>query len=149
MRHPSITEDLYRWGFEIGNHTFTHAELEGLPGWERQLQISFDEPAIGGGTGIRPRLVRPPYSSTPDAVTPQGTVTDALARVVGLVTLLVRLRMLAGLLLARRQVRRVRELRFDPGFTPAVSVLVPRLRRGGRHRARGALACRLALPRRA
>jgi cellulose synthase/poly-beta-1,6-N-acetylglucosamine synthase-like glycosyltransferase/peptidoglycan/xylan/chitin deacetylase (PgdA/CDA1 family) len=68
-RDPAITRSLAREGFEIGNHTFNHVNLTGLPGWQRELQISLAESAIAGAAGLRPRLIRPPYSSTPIAVT--------------------------------------------------------------------------------
>jgi cellulose synthase/poly-beta-1,6-N-acetylglucosamine synthase-like glycosyltransferase/peptidoglycan/xylan/chitin deacetylase (PgdA/CDA1 family) len=70
VRHPELTGMLHRDGFELGNHTFTHASLAGLPGWEATLQVALTESAISGVTGVRPRLVRPPYSSTTEAVTP-------------------------------------------------------------------------------
>jgi cellulose synthase/poly-beta-1,6-N-acetylglucosamine synthase-like glycosyltransferase/peptidoglycan/xylan/chitin deacetylase (PgdA/CDA1 family) len=69
VRNQGLVHQLYDDGFELGNHTFTHVDLSTLPGWERQLQVSSTESAIGGITGVRPRLVRPPYSSTTDAVT--------------------------------------------------------------------------------
>jgi cellulose synthase/poly-beta-1,6-N-acetylglucosamine synthase-like glycosyltransferase/peptidoglycan/xylan/chitin deacetylase (PgdA/CDA1 family) len=69
VRHPDLTRMLYRDGFQLGNHTFTHADPAALPAWERSAQISATEAAISGVTGIRPTLVRPPYSSTTDAVT--------------------------------------------------------------------------------
>jgi cellulose synthase/poly-beta-1,6-N-acetylglucosamine synthase-like glycosyltransferase/peptidoglycan/xylan/chitin deacetylase (PgdA/CDA1 family) len=246
VRHPDLTRMLHRDGFELGNHTFTHASLAGLPGWEARLQISLTESAISGITGIRPRLVRPPYSSSTEAVTPAeerawgalaaagytialanydsedwarpgvaaivanvlsdpsirhgvggivlmhdaggnraqtvaalprliaglrargysfatvsrlagipraqaevpasagqrlrgsvfdtmlglaGMITNLLTRVVMLVTILVGLRMLAGLVLARVQIARVRnsvrEEALGPPFAPAVSILVP------------------------
>ncbi len=242
VRYPDVTRMLHRDGFELGNHTFTHANLSSLPGWEAQLQISLTESAISGITGTRPRLVRPPYSSTTEAVTPAqarswgaiaatghiiavanydtqdwerpgvstivsnvlsepavkngiggivlmhdaggnrsqtvaalpkliaalrargfhfatvsqmaglarsqvevpasaaqrlrggvfdamlalaGFVTNWLTRVVMLVTILVGLRMVAALALARVQLRRVRDLPLDPSFAPAVSILVP------------------------
>ena len=68
VRHPELTRMLHQDGFLIGDHTFTHADPADLPGWERSAQISATEAAIAGVTGIRPRLVRPPYSSTADAV---------------------------------------------------------------------------------
>jgi peptidoglycan/xylan/chitin deacetylase (PgdA/CDA1 family)/glycosyltransferase involved in cell wall biosynthesis len=68
-RHPQITRSLVGDGFEIGNHTFNHVSLTGLPAWQRELQISLAESAIAGAANVRPRLVRPPYSSTPIAVT--------------------------------------------------------------------------------
>ena len=242
VRYPDMTRLLYRDGFQLGNHTFTHANLASLPGWEAQLQISLTESAISGITGFRPRLVRPPYSSTTEAVTPAeerawgavaatghiiavanydtqdwerpgvstivsnvlsepaiqhgiggivlmhdaggnraqtvaalpkliaalrargfrfvtvsqiagiprsqvevpatagqqlrgrafdamlalaGFVTNLLTRVVMLVTILVGLRMLVALALARVQLRRVRHLPADPSFAPPVSILVP------------------------
>ena len=70
VRYPDLTRMLHREGFELGNHTFTHASLAALPAWEAHLQISLTESAISGITGVRPRLVRPPYSSSTEAVTP-------------------------------------------------------------------------------
>jgi cellulose synthase/poly-beta-1,6-N-acetylglucosamine synthase-like glycosyltransferase/peptidoglycan/xylan/chitin deacetylase (PgdA/CDA1 family) len=69
VRHSGIVKMLAGDGFQLGNHTFTHADLTALPGWERSLQVSLNESAISGLTGYRPRLLRPPYSSSPDAVT--------------------------------------------------------------------------------
>lgn len=242
VRYPDQTRLLHREGFELGNHTFTHANLSALPGWEAQLQISLTESAISGVTGIRPRLVRPPYSSTTEAVTPAeastwgalatkgyiiavanydpqdwerpgvstivsnvlseanisrgvggivlmhdaggnrsqtvaalpkliaglrargfrfatvsqlagipaaqaqlpataaqrlrgsafdtmlalaGLITNLLTRLVMVVTILVGLRMIAGVLLARVQLARVRSSVVDPDFAPPVSILVP------------------------
>jgi cellulose synthase/poly-beta-1,6-N-acetylglucosamine synthase-like glycosyltransferase/peptidoglycan/xylan/chitin deacetylase (PgdA/CDA1 family) len=67
IRHPGIVSDLHDDGFEIGNHTFSHADLASA-GRLRDLQISLTESAISGAAGVRPRFVRPPYSATPDAV---------------------------------------------------------------------------------
>jgi cellulose synthase/poly-beta-1,6-N-acetylglucosamine synthase-like glycosyltransferase/peptidoglycan/xylan/chitin deacetylase (PgdA/CDA1 family) len=69
VRYPEVTRMLYRDGFEIGGHTFTHADLAELSAWERSAQISATETAIAGAIGVRPTLVRPPYSSTPSAAT--------------------------------------------------------------------------------
>jgi cellulose synthase/poly-beta-1,6-N-acetylglucosamine synthase-like glycosyltransferase/peptidoglycan/xylan/chitin deacetylase (PgdA/CDA1 family) len=68
-RYPGLVRMLVRDGDEIGNHTFTHVLLSGVPGWERRMQIDLTEAAIAGITGRYARLVRPPYSATPDAVT--------------------------------------------------------------------------------
>ena len=70
-RHPGLVRDLHERGFELGNHTFNHADLAALPAWQRELQLSLTETVVAGATGVRPRLVRPPYSSTVDAVTPE------------------------------------------------------------------------------
>ncbi len=242
VRYPNVTAMLHRYGFELGNHTFTHVDPSALPSWEAQLQVALTESAISGITGVKPRLVRPPYSSTTEAVTPAqerawgalashgyvislanydtedwarpgvgtilsnvlnspgirrgeggivmmhdaggnrsetvaalpkliaalrargfqfttvsgiagiprsvaevpasggermrgsafdamlalaGLVTNWLTRLVMLVTILVGLRMLAGLLLARTQRARVRHLPIDSDYTPGVSILVP------------------------
>ena len=71
VRAPWITQRIVRNGFELGNHTFTHPDLAVLPSWERELQIDMTESAFSGIVGLRTRLVRPPYSSTPDAITPR------------------------------------------------------------------------------
>jgi len=39
VRHPWLTRMLWRDGFELGDHTFTHANLIGLPPWERDAQV--------------------------------------------------------------------------------------------------------------
>ncbi|HET6867130.1 MAG TPA: bifunctional polysaccharide deacetylase/glycosyltransferase family 2 protein [Solirubrobacteraceae bacterium] len=69
-RYPSLVRLLVRNGDEIGNHTFTHVLLSGVPDWQRQMQIDLTEAAIAGVTHRYTRLIRPPYSATPDAVTP-------------------------------------------------------------------------------
>jgi cellulose synthase/poly-beta-1,6-N-acetylglucosamine synthase-like glycosyltransferase/peptidoglycan/xylan/chitin deacetylase (PgdA/CDA1 family) len=71
VRHPGLVRDLHAHGFEIGNHTFSHVDLSRVPGWERSLQLGLTENAVAGAAGVRPRLMRPPYSATPSAVTAQ------------------------------------------------------------------------------
>jgi cellulose synthase/poly-beta-1,6-N-acetylglucosamine synthase-like glycosyltransferase/peptidoglycan/xylan/chitin deacetylase (PgdA/CDA1 family) len=70
VRHPRLVRSLRRSGFELGNHTFTHVDLATLPVWERRFQISLTERALDAATGVGSRLLRPPYSSVPAAVTP-------------------------------------------------------------------------------
>jgi cellulose synthase/poly-beta-1,6-N-acetylglucosamine synthase-like glycosyltransferase/peptidoglycan/xylan/chitin deacetylase (PgdA/CDA1 family) len=69
-RHPELVRMLARDGHELGNHTFTHATLSSGAGWMRRTQLDLTEAALVGLTGRFSRLVRPPYSATPDAVTP-------------------------------------------------------------------------------
>jgi peptidoglycan/xylan/chitin deacetylase (PgdA/CDA1 family) len=68
-RYPEIVRRLVGYGDEIGNHTFTHVPLSAVPVWERQLQIDWTEAVIAGVTGHYTRLMRPPYSATPTALT--------------------------------------------------------------------------------
>ena len=70
IEHPGVAADLHRDGFELGNHTFSHADLASA-GDLRDLQISLTESAISGAAGVRPRFVRPPYSATAAAVDAQ------------------------------------------------------------------------------
>jgi cellulose synthase/poly-beta-1,6-N-acetylglucosamine synthase-like glycosyltransferase/peptidoglycan/xylan/chitin deacetylase (PgdA/CDA1 family) len=67
-RFPGVVRRLHRDGFELGNHTFSHSAVTGISGLQLSLQLSLTESTVAGAVGIRPRLVRPPYSSTPDAV---------------------------------------------------------------------------------
>ena len=68
VRYPGIVDSLSDDGFELGNHTFTHGNLTDAADWQRDLQISLTESAVAGAAGVRPRLVRPPYSATAAAV---------------------------------------------------------------------------------
>jgi cellulose synthase/poly-beta-1,6-N-acetylglucosamine synthase-like glycosyltransferase/peptidoglycan/xylan/chitin deacetylase (PgdA/CDA1 family) len=81
VRHPGVIRALKANGFELGNHTFSHSDLAAIPAWERTVQVNLTENAVVGTVGLRPRLVRPPYSSTPAAVTARQH--RALAELVG------------------------------------------------------------------
>jgi cellulose synthase/poly-beta-1,6-N-acetylglucosamine synthase-like glycosyltransferase/peptidoglycan/xylan/chitin deacetylase (PgdA/CDA1 family) len=72
--HAGIVRDLSRQGMEIGNHTFTHADLRGLSKRERDLELSLTRSAVAAASGASPRLLRPPYASRPE------TVDDDFAR---------------------------------------------------------------------
>ncbi|MCU1351876.1 MAG: polysaccharide deacetylase, partial [Acidimicrobiales bacterium] len=67
--HPRLARRTLAAGNEVGSHTFSHANPTSLPGWERSLQLSLTQTALAGAAGIHTNLFRPPYSSTPDAVT--------------------------------------------------------------------------------
>jgi cellulose synthase/poly-beta-1,6-N-acetylglucosamine synthase-like glycosyltransferase/peptidoglycan/xylan/chitin deacetylase (PgdA/CDA1 family) len=71
VRAPGLTRRIIDDGFELGNHTFTHPDLATLPEWQRELQVGMTESAFSGIVGLRTRILRPPYSSTPDAITPK------------------------------------------------------------------------------
>jgi cellulose synthase/poly-beta-1,6-N-acetylglucosamine synthase-like glycosyltransferase/peptidoglycan/xylan/chitin deacetylase (PgdA/CDA1 family) len=71
VEDPGVVADLHDDGFEIGNHTFSHADLSDS-GRLRGLQVSLAESSISGAAGIRPRFLRPPYSATPDAIDEQA-----------------------------------------------------------------------------
>jgi cellulose synthase/poly-beta-1,6-N-acetylglucosamine synthase-like glycosyltransferase/peptidoglycan/xylan/chitin deacetylase (PgdA/CDA1 family) len=68
VEHRDVAADLVDQGFELGDHTFNHADLDSMPGWERHLQVSMTDAAIVGATGVRPRFFRPPYSGGPASI---------------------------------------------------------------------------------
>jgi cellulose synthase/poly-beta-1,6-N-acetylglucosamine synthase-like glycosyltransferase/peptidoglycan/xylan/chitin deacetylase (PgdA/CDA1 family) len=74
-RHPELARRLVAEGHEIGAHTFTHPELAGLPGWRRDLEHSQTQMAIAAATGLSTSLLRPPYSSFPNALDDDGWAT--------------------------------------------------------------------------
>ena len=69
IRHPDEVRDLHDQGFELGNHTFSHTNLAEVPKWEAGLQLGLTENAVAGAAGVRPRIMRPPYSAKPADVT--------------------------------------------------------------------------------
>jgi cellulose synthase/poly-beta-1,6-N-acetylglucosamine synthase-like glycosyltransferase/peptidoglycan/xylan/chitin deacetylase (PgdA/CDA1 family) len=80
-RYPNLVRLVMRDGNEIGNHTFTHVLLSAVPYWEAKKQIELTEAVLVGVTGHYTRLIRPPYSSFPDAVTTRDE--RVLARLAG------------------------------------------------------------------
>ena len=68
-QYPDVARKVVGDGNEIGSHTFTHVEPGATPGWQLGLELTWTANAIAGATGKTPVLVRPPYSSTPDAIT--------------------------------------------------------------------------------
>jgi len=80
-QQPDVIRMLQRDGQEIGNHTATHADLTATEGWQRRAQVGLTDAVVVGLTGRYPRFLRPPYSATSDAITPQQE--KALARLAG------------------------------------------------------------------
>src|SRR5438094_816978 len=114
-RHPDLVRLLVRDGNELGNHTFTHVALANGSGWQRRLQLDLTEATIAGITGHYTRLVRPPYSATPDSVSRQDE--RELATLAGRVALVVGL--------AGHQFRSKKRRAPTPDYLPQVVVLVP------------------------
>jgi cellulose synthase/poly-beta-1,6-N-acetylglucosamine synthase-like glycosyltransferase/peptidoglycan/xylan/chitin deacetylase (PgdA/CDA1 family) len=80
-QHPELARRIVAEGHELGVHTFTHADLTAVPAWRRDLELDLTRTAIAAATGRTARLMRPPYSSTPDATGPAelGAMRSAAA----------------------------------------------------------------------
>jgi len=66
--HPDILRQIVADGHQIGVHTFTHADLGRLPAWRRSLELNETQLVIAGATGRTTSLLRPPYSSSNNAL---------------------------------------------------------------------------------
>jgi peptidoglycan/xylan/chitin deacetylase (PgdA/CDA1 family) len=64
VQFAGLVRQEHEAGYELGNHTYTHVNPAKVPRWEASVQADLTESAVGGITGVRPRLLRPPYSST-------------------------------------------------------------------------------------
>ncbi|WP_083975450.1 bifunctional polysaccharide deacetylase/glycosyltransferase family 2 protein [Herbidospora daliensis] len=60
--HPDLTRRIVAEGHELGNHTYSHADLREVPGWRLRLESSLTQRALAGATGLHTTLARPPYS---------------------------------------------------------------------------------------
>ncbi len=66
--HPELVRAVHAGGHQIGIHSLTHADLGTLPRWQQRLELRETQLGISAVTGRRSFLLRPPYSSTDDAV---------------------------------------------------------------------------------
>ncbi|MCW2900802.1 MAG: Bifunctional xylanase/deacetylase precursor [Streptosporangiaceae bacterium] len=64
VQFPDIVKRQAAEGHEIGNHTFTHAKLQGAPAGTVLSEINRTQNAIKGVTGKWPTVLRPTYGST-------------------------------------------------------------------------------------
>lgn len=63
LQYPATTRAVVRDGDVIGNHTYTHPNLELEPAASVYSQIHMTQHAIRSVTGVRPHWFRPPYGS--------------------------------------------------------------------------------------
>jgi cellulose synthase/poly-beta-1,6-N-acetylglucosamine synthase-like glycosyltransferase/peptidoglycan/xylan/chitin deacetylase (PgdA/CDA1 family) len=80
--HPDLVRRMVAEGHEVAVHTFTHPDLSDVPSWRRGLELSLSRNALAAATGQLSNLMRPPYSSEPDAVSGQDydAMLDAARR---------------------------------------------------------------------
>ena len=63
QRYPSLLQEMIQYGDLIGNHTYTHLDLNTVPRWRALTEINLDSWIIHGITGRTPQLFRSPYGS--------------------------------------------------------------------------------------
>jgi cellulose synthase/poly-beta-1,6-N-acetylglucosamine synthase-like glycosyltransferase len=86
--HPELARRIVAEGHQIGVHTFTHANLSSAPGWRQSLELRQSQLILAGATGVSTPLLRPPYSSEPDALTNADWTSIKRAREAGYLTVL-------------------------------------------------------------
>jgi cellulose synthase/poly-beta-1,6-N-acetylglucosamine synthase-like glycosyltransferase/peptidoglycan/xylan/chitin deacetylase (PgdA/CDA1 family)/spore germination protein YaaH len=68
--YPDLVRRILAEGHEIGNHTYTHANLAEMSAWRMRLELDATERLIESITGISTTLFRPPYNAdaTPTSI---------------------------------------------------------------------------------
>ena len=67
-RNPDLVRQIRAQGSEIGLHTFTHPDLAEVSPDRVDREMTETQYALAGATGELSYLIRPPYSSEPDAL---------------------------------------------------------------------------------
>ena len=67
-RDPDLVRQIRAQGSEIGIHTFTHPDLAEVSPDRVDREMAETQYALAGATGEMSYLIRPPYSSEPDAL---------------------------------------------------------------------------------
>jgi cellulose synthase/poly-beta-1,6-N-acetylglucosamine synthase-like glycosyltransferase/peptidoglycan/xylan/chitin deacetylase (PgdA/CDA1 family) len=68
-QHPGLARRISDEGHELGNHTYTHIDMGASPSWRVRLELDMTQRALAGAVGVKTRLMRMPYSSTPQDMT--------------------------------------------------------------------------------
>ncbi len=63
VRYPQLARRIHREGHALGNHGWTHKRLDQISRTEVQNEILKGAQAIRRATGVRPRILRPPYGA--------------------------------------------------------------------------------------
>ena len=87
-QHPELVRQVLEQGHELGAHTWSHADLSNSPAWRRNLELSLEQLGLEGSAGVSSALLRPPYSSGPDALTRGDARVIGSAARAGYVTVL-------------------------------------------------------------
>lgn len=87
-QHPDLLRDIRAAGSEVGVHTFTHPDLSAASDLRIDRELSETQLVLAGALGESSYLLRPPYSSTADAVDNDALRSYRAAGADGYVTVL-------------------------------------------------------------
>jgi peptidoglycan-N-acetylglucosamine deacetylase len=85
-RYPDIVAAIHDQGSELGVHSFSHPDLGTKPRWRVDRELAETQLAISGAAGVTTFLLRPPYSSSADAIDNLGWSTVQAAGEDGYIT---------------------------------------------------------------
>ncbi|WP_409296782.1 glycosyltransferase [Peribacillus sp. SCS-26] len=63
LMHPELVKRLHREGHEIGNHTYTHADMAKSTPYQTKMELNATQRLFQGITGHSMTLFRPPYTA--------------------------------------------------------------------------------------
>ena len=69
---PRLLERVYAEGHEIGNHTYTHTDLELMSSSQLRMELTLTQRLLQSRLGVNTRLFRPPYGVDDQVVSPGG-----------------------------------------------------------------------------
>ncbi|MFZ0530496.1 MAG: bifunctional polysaccharide deacetylase/glycosyltransferase family 2 protein [Propionicimonas sp.] len=89
LKYPNLLRQIREQGSELGVHSFTHANLDLTGRWRSQLELRLSQLVLAGATGEATALLRPPFSSTNQALDNPSWATVQAAAADGYLTVLV------------------------------------------------------------
>ncbi len=90
-QHPELLARMYAEGHEIGNHTYSHANVAGTWPQRTALELNATQRIIQRATGVSTTLFRPPYYADSEPQTPEELEPIARAQRLGYVTVAARI----------------------------------------------------------
>ncbi|MGG3466085.1 polysaccharide deacetylase family protein [Neobacillus pocheonensis] len=69
MQHPELVKRMYKYGHEIGNHTFTHPNIASISPFQTKMELNANQRLFEEITGHSMTLFRPPYVADAEPTT--------------------------------------------------------------------------------
>jgi cellulose synthase/poly-beta-1,6-N-acetylglucosamine synthase-like glycosyltransferase/peptidoglycan/xylan/chitin deacetylase (PgdA/CDA1 family)/spore germination protein YaaH len=86
QEHPEIVKRIYDEGHEIGNHSYTHANLGEVPSQVTDIELNATQRLIESVTGHSTRLFRAPYFGDAEPRTPDEVIPTVQAQNLGYIS---------------------------------------------------------------